>query len=223
MCFFYIWHLWHFDMWLITWAHGQDIWSCAGACVQWIILIPTRFRWGKGVMGHMGGWGHMGNGYNFLNTAEIFTNFWYMDVPYLNTPWFSMLAYNYKDGDGFKMLSACPWPLWHEFLYVWCAHAWSNALWEAIWLNIHRSLKLNKEAGLSQCWWPYWSHFRNSNPNISVNTWYFSISFTHKLHLIGFHQMSPQLEFYLLKMLSNVPKSLLLLTMYGAMDMMKIF
>ena len=65
------WHLfWHFDTCLTTWAHGQHMWSCAGSCVQLIMSIPTRFRWGTGVMGHMGIGVH---GYNFFNTAWIFT------------------------------------------------------------------------------------------------------------------------------------------------------
>ena len=53
--FFDIWHL--FDnltsFWHLTYNMGTW-WICAGSCVQWILPIPTRSRWGTGVMGHMG-------------------------------------------------------------------------------------------------------------------------------------------------------------------------
>ena len=49
------WHLfdnltsyWHLTYNMGTW------WTCAGSCVQWILPIPIRSRWGIGVMGHMG-------------------------------------------------------------------------------------------------------------------------------------------------------------------------
>ena len=57
--FFDIWHL--FDnltsFWHLTYNMGTW-WTCAGSCVQWILPIPIRSRWGTGVMGHMGNGAH---------------------------------------------------------------------------------------------------------------------------------------------------------------------
>ena len=53
------WHLfdnltsfWHSTYNMGTW------WTCAGSCVQWILPIPIRSRWGTGAMGHMGNGAH---------------------------------------------------------------------------------------------------------------------------------------------------------------------
>ena len=43
---------WHLTYNMGTW------WTCAGSCVQWILPIPIRSRWGTGVMGHMGNGAH---------------------------------------------------------------------------------------------------------------------------------------------------------------------
>ena len=60
--FFDIWHLFDnltffFDnltsFWHLTYNMGTW-WTCAGSCVQWILPIPIRSRWGTGMMGHMG-------------------------------------------------------------------------------------------------------------------------------------------------------------------------
>ena len=72
------WHL--FDnltsFWHLTYNMGTW-WTCAGSCVQWILPIPIRSRWGTVVMGHMGN-GHMGPmgdwhffAYNSINTGWI--------------------------------------------------------------------------------------------------------------------------------------------------------
>ena len=53
---------WHFfdnltSFWHLTYNMGTW-WTCAGSCVQWILPIPIRSRWGTGVMGHMGNGAH---------------------------------------------------------------------------------------------------------------------------------------------------------------------
>ena len=53
------WHI--FDnltsFWHLTYNMGTW-WTCAGSCVQWILPILIRSRWGTGVMGHMGNGAH---------------------------------------------------------------------------------------------------------------------------------------------------------------------
>ena len=49
------WHLFNnlTSFWHLTYNMGTW-WTCARSCVQWILPIPIRSRWGTGVMGHMG-------------------------------------------------------------------------------------------------------------------------------------------------------------------------
>ena len=57
--FFDIWHLFNnlASFWHLTYNMGTW-WTCAGSCVEWILPIPIRSRWGTGVMGHMGNGAH---------------------------------------------------------------------------------------------------------------------------------------------------------------------
>ena len=139
------WHVFYnlTSFWHLTYNMGTW-WTCARSCVQWILPIPIRSRWGTWAMGHMGT--------KKMSSCQ-------KDVKLSKRcQVVKKMSKNQTSGLCRRFTKKINW---HNEV-----HRYWRQFWRHIWWSL-KALKMFTESIFGQFWWP--SYLMSKLTSISVN------------------------------------------------------